>query len=65
MYTHINFRSKKELKEAVAAGRAVTVYQPGPFGGNEPSEGAVSLEGPWYPQPHRWYAQATSTLTPA
>jgi hypothetical protein len=58
MYTSINFKSKKDLKTAVAAGKAVTVYQPGPFGGNEPQNGRVTLEGPHYPQPHKWYATA-------
>jgi hypothetical protein len=56
MYTSVNFKSKKQLKEAVAAGRQVTVFQPGPFGGNEPSNGRVALEGPHYPQAHTWYA---------
>lgn len=58
MYTDIDFKSKKALKEAVAAGRRVTVYQPGPFGGNVPKNGKVYLEGPHYPAPHTWYAQA-------
>ena len=58
MYTTINFKTKKQLKEAVAAGRQVTVYQPGPFGGNEPRNGRIALEGPHYPEPHRWYASA-------
>ena len=40
------------------AGERVEVYQPGPFGGNVPTDGAVTLEGPHYPEPHRWYAQA-------
>jgi hypothetical protein len=59
MYTNINFKSKKLLKEAVAAGRKISVYQPGPFGGDAPANGKVSLEGPHYPEPHRWYASAT------
>lgn len=58
MYTSINFKTKKQLKEAVAEGRPVTVFQPGPFGGNVPREGVVYLEGPHYPQPHSWYAEA-------
>lgn len=58
MYTHINFKSKKALKEAVSSGQQVTVYQPGPFGGNVPKQGVVTLEGPHYPEPHKWYAQA-------
>ena len=59
MYTGINFKTKKALKEAVAAGRKIDVYQPGPFGGNVPRNGKVTLEGPWYPLPHVWYASAT------
>ena len=56
MYSLTNYATKKALKEAVARGEIVTVYQPGPFGGNAPTEGRVSLEGPHYPQPHKWYA---------
>jgi hypothetical protein len=59
MYTSTNFNSKKELKTAIAEGRQITVYQPGPFGGKPPQNGAVTLEGPHYPQPHKWYAEAT------
>ncbi len=59
MYTVKNFKTKKALKEAVANGEAVRVYQPGPFGGNEPRDGVVYLEGPHYPDPHSWYAEAT------
>lgn len=58
MYCEPNFRTKKALKEAVAAGQTVTIFQPGPFGGNEPSDGTVYLEGPHYPEAHRWYAKA-------
>lgn len=63
MYTFQNFKTKKELKEAVAqynasAGTPVRFYQPGPFGGNEPQNGHITLEGPHYPQPHKWYASA-------
>jgi hypothetical protein len=57
-YTTKNFRSKKALKEALAAGETVTVYQPGPFGPHV-ADGRVALEGPHYPEPHRWYASAT------
>lgn len=57
-YTTINFKSKKQLKDALAAGRQVGYYQPGPFGGNEPRDGRVALEGPHYPAAHTWYATA-------
>jgi hypothetical protein len=59
MYTHINFKTKKAIKEAIEAGKQITVFQPGPFGGNEPKDGTVFLEGPHYPEPHKWYAQGT------
>ena len=61
MYTTINFKSKKELKEAVAAGRKVGIYQPGPFGGKEPENGTVCIEGPHYPQAHTFYAECVVT----
>lgn len=57
MYSEINFKTKKELKEAVANGQKVGVYQPGPFGGGDIVDGQYSVEGPHYPQPHRWYAE--------
>lgn len=55
-YTDIDFKSKKALKEAVAEGKEIGVYSPGPFGVK--SDGKVSLEGPHYPKPHSWYASA-------
>jgi hypothetical protein len=56
-YTEYNYKTKKELKADVAAGKQVRVYQPGPFGPDVP-DGTVALEGPHYPKPHRWYASA-------
>ena len=58
MYTSTNFKTKKALKEAVANGDRITVYQPGPYGGNPPQLGVVTIEGPHYPQQHKWYATA-------
>jgi hypothetical protein len=57
MYTTHNYKTKKALKEAVAAGELVHVFQPGPFPGK--TDGSISLEGPHYPAPHTWYASAT------
>jgi len=54
MYVSPNFKSKKALKEAVAAGQTVTVFSPGPFPCNQ--NGRESVEGPHFPEPHRWYA---------
>jgi hypothetical protein len=58
MYADINYKTKKALKEAVASGAQVGVFNPGPFG-DAPDNGTVSVEGPHYPQPHRWYARVT------
>lgn len=57
MHCSPNFRTKKALREAVDAGREVSIFQPGPWGGNEPEDGTVTLEGPHYPEAHRWYAR--------
>lgn len=59
MYVEPNFKSKKALKEAVKAGEQVTVFSPGPF--PAPTEGRTSVEGPHYPEPHRWYASVEVT----
>jgi len=56
-YTNTNFKTKSELKKAVAAGQKIGVHSPGPW--PVESNGEVFLEGPHYPQPHRWYATAT------
>lgn len=57
MYTTINFKTKKALKEAVLAGQKVYVYQPNNmFGTPDPKEVSVVVEGPHYPKPHSWYA---------
>jgi hypothetical protein len=39
---------------------AVRYFQPGPYGGNEPRNGSFAVEGPHYPQPHKWYAEVTA-----
>lgn len=61
MYVSPNYRTKKQLKEAVAEGRIVTVYQPNDdfTGAVPPRDGEVSVEGPHYPKPHSWYARVT------
>ena len=57
MYVTPNFPTKKALREWLAAGRTVVVFQSGL--GDVPTDGTVYLEGPHYPQPHRWYAEGT------
>lgn len=53
-YVHPNFRTKKALKEAVREGKRVEVFSPGPFPCQQ--DGSENIEGPHYPEPHRWYA---------
>jgi len=61
MYVEPNFKTKKALEEAVAAGETVTIFQPGMFGGNEPDNAIVEVVGPHVPppRPHTWSAQVT------
>ena len=54
-YVDPNYKTKKDLKDAVKAGKLVEVYSPGPFPAE--SNGIASVEGPHYPEPHRWYAR--------
>lgn len=64
MYTVRDFKTKKELKVAVVAflegqGPEITFYQPGGLFPEEiGSDNRIFLEGPHYPKPHTWYAQA-------
>ena len=56
-YTFTNFKTKKALKDAVATGEVVQCYQPGLGPDLSNFTGKVYLEGPHYPEPHRWYAE--------
>lgn len=60
MYTCTNYKTKKALKDAFLAGKRIEVFQPNSdiTGFAVPLNGRVTLEGPHYPEPHRWYAQA-------
>jgi hypothetical protein len=55
MYVNPNFKTKKDLKTAIQDGKRVEAFSPGPF--PCPKDGRVTIEGPHFPQPHRWYAQ--------
>jgi len=62
MYCGTNFKTKKALKEAVANGKHIDVFQPNNiFGIVPPDNGTVTIEGPHYPAPHTWYAIVTLT----
>lgn len=57
MYTCHNYQTKKALIADVKAGKQVETFQPG---GMFPAkrDGSVCIEGPHFPQPHKWYASA-------
>jgi len=56
-YVDPNYKSKKEFKEAVnVLGKRPSTYNPsGMF--PTPQNGEDTIEGPHYPQPHKWYAR--------
>ncbi len=55
MYTDYNFRSKRALKQAIKEGQYIRVYSPsGLFPVND---GPAVIEGPQYPEPHKFYAR--------
>jgi hypothetical protein len=57
MYVSPNFRSRKALLEALEQGKHVQLC---PQGLESPvTDGTACLQGPHYPEPHRWYATAT------
>lgn len=63
MYVTPNFKTKKALKEALEKGEKVSVFQPNGdlFGSKPTANGTVAVEGPHYPEPHRWYARLQVT----
>ena len=58
-YTSPNFKTKKALKEAVADGKKVRVFQPGGIFPDPKYPGTCAVEGPHAPLPHKWYAKVT------
>lgn len=58
MYASINFKTKKAFKEAVLAGKKITLFQPNNmFGTPDPQNGEFVVEGPQFPEPHKFYAK--------
>ena len=55
-YVTKNFKTKKAVREAIEVGEKITCFEPGPFA-EVPKNGVVYLEGPHYPEPHRWYGE--------
>ena len=57
-YVDPNYSSKKLFRAAIAAGVKHRTYNPSGLWPT-PQQGADVIEGPHYPQPHRWYAAVT------
>jgi hypothetical protein len=57
-YSNVNFKTKKDLKTAVANGDKIGVHNPGLVGMIE-SNGVQYISGPHFPKPHTWYATVT------
>jgi hypothetical protein len=65
-YSVHNYKTKKQLKEAVQAylnnpqqNPPVRAYQPGGIASPDLPDGNHCIEGPHYPEPHKWYATCT------
>jgi hypothetical protein len=57
-YVNPDYKTKKAFREAVDAGTKHKTFNPsGMF--PVPQDGTDVIEGPHYPQPHRWYASVT------
>ena len=56
-YASTNFLTKKALKDAVTGGLRVRIRELTPMGDRVPLDGKYAVSGPWYPQPHKWYAE--------
>lgn len=54
-YAEINFKTKKALKDAVKNTK-VYAYNPGLGSDLSNYTGRIALEGPHYPEAHKWYA---------
>ena len=60
MYLSTNPKSKAAAKRELAAGIIATVFQPGGIFHTEGiSDGEHAVEGPHFPEAHRWYGVAT------
>lgn len=57
MYIVGNPKSKKAVKDLIAAGKKLRVFAPGL--GTPPENGTCAVEGPHFPEAHRWYGIVT------
>jgi hypothetical protein len=59
MYTVKNYQTKKELVADYLSGKKIETFQPGGYFTAGPQSGEAVIEGPHYPQPHRFYVGVT------
>ncbi len=57
MYVHGNPRTRKALVDMVKSGNPVKLFSPMMAIHEPPRNGDEFVEGPHYPEPHRWYAK--------
>lgn len=57
MYIDGNPKTKKQVKDWLKEGREVTIFAPGL--GCPVQNGTDYVEGPHYPEPHKWYGTVT------
>jgi hypothetical protein len=55
MYCTYNFKTKRDFKDALKNGMSLTLYAPSL--GQPKENGPEFVEGPHYPEPHKWYAE--------
>jgi hypothetical protein len=56
-YVWGNPKTKKAVKDALARGEDLYAFEPG-LGTLPKNGGRVFIEGPHFPEPHRWYGEA-------
>jgi len=57
-YTNKNFKTKKSIKKSLEEKEIIRCHNPGIGPDLSNFTGKIFLEGPHYPEPHRWYAEA-------
>ena len=56
-YVSPNFKTKKALKDAVKDKKRIVCCIPSGPMDRVPTDGYAYVEGPHYPEPHKWYGK--------
>lgn len=54
-YTEYNYKTKKKIQDDIKEGKKIYCFNPGIGGNLSHYTGSVYLEGPHFPEPHKWY----------